>query len=166
MFRRTDFRDAGWYFEDFWLYGEERVMALGFYGLGKEIHFFPDVTILHVPESTGRATDNAARYWSAEIVMTPGTALLKFPLGETLKLYPLMLAYYFAQTAILRRRPRLALKALGLALRLIPTFLRRRAPLSDEAFARWRNVRDEYQREYLQRTGRWKWYHKLLPATG
>lgn len=166
MFRRTDFRDAGWYFEDFWLYGEERVVALGFYGIGKEIHFFPDVTILHVPESTGRATDNAARYWSAEIVMTPGTALLKFPLREMLKLYPLMLAYYTAQTAILRRRPWLAFTALLLALKLIPTFLRRRAPISAEAFERWRTVRNEYQREYLQRTGRWKWYHKLMPATG
>ena len=166
MFRRTDFRDAGWYFEDFWLYGEERVMALGFYGLGKEIHFFPDVTILHVPESTGRAEDNAARYWSAEIVMTPGTALLKFPTPAAVLLWPAMLCFYTAQTAILRQRPGLALKALAHSLRLLPTFLRRRAPLSDEAFARWRSVRDEYQREYLQRTGRWKWYHKLLPAAG
>ena len=34
------------------------------------------------------------------------------------------------------------------------------------AFDRWQNVRNEYQREYLQRTGRWRWYHKLMPATG
>ncbi len=166
MFRRADFRNAGWYFEDFWLYGEERVMALGFYGLGKEIHFFPDVSIAHVPESTGRATDNAARYWSAEIVMTPGTALLKFPLSSALVLWPAMLCFYTAQTALLRRRPWLALRALALSLRFVPTFLRRRAPLSREAFERWRNVRNEYQREYLQRTGRWRWYHKLMPATG
>ena len=166
MFRRADFRDAGWYFEDFWLYGEERVMALGFYGLGKEIHFFPEVSIAHVPEITGRATDNAARYWTAEIVMTPGTALLKFPFATALLMWPAMLCFYTAQTAILRRRPVLALRALLLALRHVPVFLRRRAPLTPEAFARWRSVRAEYQREYLQRTGRWRWYHKLMPATG
>ena len=166
MFRRADFRDAGWYFEDFWLYGEERVMALGFFGLGKEIHFFPEVSIAHVPESTGRDTDNAARYWTAEIVMTPGSALLKFPTAAALLLWPAMLCFYFAQTAILRRRPRLALKALAIGLYFVPIFLRRRLPISPENFARWQQVRNEYQREYLQRTGRWRWYHKLMPATG
>jgi GT2 family glycosyltransferase len=166
MFRRADFRDAGWYFEDFWLYGEERVMALGFYGLGKEIHFFPEVAIAHALESSGRAADNAARYWSAEIVMTPGAALLKFPLAPALVLWPAMLVFYTAQTALLRRRPCVAAKALVLALRLAPVFLRRRAPISCEAFARWRSVRDAYQREYLQRVGKWRWYHRLMPATG
>jgi GT2 family glycosyltransferase len=166
MFRRADFAAAGWYFEDFWLYGEERVMALGFYGLGKEIHFFPEVTILHTPETAGRATDNAGRYWTAEIVMTPGTALLRFPFPAVALLWPMMLAFYIAQTAFLRRRPLLALKALALSLRHVPLFLRQRAPLSPEAFARWREVRDSYQREYLQRTGRWRWYHKLMPASG
>ena len=166
MFRRTDFSAAGWYFEDFWLYGEERVISLGFYGLGKEIHLLPEISIIHIPESTGRAKDNAARYWLAEVVMTPGSALLKFPLPHVLWLYPLMLAYYTLLTAVVRRRPFLAVKALFVALFYLPTFLRRRAPLSVAEFERWRAVRDRYQREYLQRTGRWRWYHDLFPAAG
>ena len=166
MFRRADFRAAGWYFEGYWLYGEERVLALGFYGLGKEIHFFPDVSILHAIESAGRAADNAGRYWTAEIVMNPGTALLRFPLAAALVFWPAMLCFYTARTALVRGRPGLALKALAFSLSLVPKFLRARAPLSAEEFARWRAVRDRYQREYLQRTGRWRWYHRLLPAAG
>ena len=166
MFRRVDFRDAGWYFEDFWLYGEERIMALGFFGLGKEIHFLPFVSIIHIPESAGRAVDNAARYWTAEMVMTPGSALLKFPFPEVLFWWPMMLAYYTAQVAIARRRPLLALKSFFMALSHVPIFLRRRAPLDHENFARWRAVRQQYQREYLQRTHRWRWYHEWLPAAG
>jgi GT2 family glycosyltransferase len=166
MFRRTDFRDAGWYFEDFWLYGEEKIMALGFFNLGKEIHFLPSVSIIHVPEPTGRATDNAARYWTAEVVMTPGSALLKYPFPAVLFWWPVMLAFYTAQVAVARRRPFLALKSLLVAFRYIPAFLRRRAPLSPENFERWRQVRQQYQREYLQRTGRWRWFHEWLPATG
>lgn len=166
MFRRADFRDAGWYFEDFWLYGEERVMALGFYGLGKEIHFLPEVSILHIPEPSGRAKDNAARYWMAEVIMTPGAALLKFPLPDVLLWWPLMLAFYTAQVAVARRRPLLAVRALLLSLWYAPRFLRQRAPLPRREFRRWRRVRGAYQRAYLQRTGRWRWYHALLPATG
>lgn len=166
MFRRVDFAAAGWYFEDFWLYGEERVMALGFHGLGKEIHLLPEVSILHVPEETGRAKDNAARYWTAEVVMTPGTALLKFPLPEVLWLWPIMQVYYALQVAIPRRRPGLALKALGLALLYLPKFLSKRSAMPREEFLRWRRVRNAYQRSYLQRTGRWRWYHALLPAAG
>jgi GT2 family glycosyltransferase len=166
MFRRTDFRDAGWYFEDFWLYGEERVMALGFFGLGKEIHFLPDVSIIHIPESTGRAKDNAARYWLAEVVMTPGSALLKCPLPKVLWLWPMMLAYYTLLTATVRRRPWLALRALCLSASYVPTFLRRRGALPAKEFERWQRVRNQYQREYLQRTGRWRWYHDLFPAAG
>jgi GT2 family glycosyltransferase len=166
MFRRTDFRDAGWYFEDFWLYGEERVMALGFYGLGKEIHFLPDVSIIHIPESTGRVKDNAARYWLAEVVMTPGSALLRFPFPAVLWLWPAMLVYYTLLTAFVRRRPWLAVRAALVSLSYVPAFLRRRSAMPAKEFERWRRVRDQYQREYLQRTGRWRWYHDLLPAAG
>ncbi|WYL93327.1 MAG: glycosyltransferase [Gloeotrichia echinulata IR180] len=35
LFHRLDFANAGWYFEDFWIYGEELVMSMGFFGLGK-----------------------------------------------------------------------------------------------------------------------------------
>ncbi|HYR57889.1 MAG TPA: glycosyltransferase [Chthoniobacteraceae bacterium] len=166
MFRRADFRDAGWYFEDFWLYGEERVMALGFFGLGKEIHFLPEVSIIHIPESAGRTKDNAARYWLAEVVMTPGSALLKFPFPAVLWLWPAMLAYYTLLTALVRKRPWLAIRALGIALSHVPIFLRRRSPIPQKEFERWRRVRDEYQRAYLQRTGRWRWHHQLFPAVG
>jgi hypothetical protein len=78
----------------------------------------------------------------------------------------MMLAYYTLLTATVRRRPWLALRALALSISYVPTFLRRRAPLSPKEFARWRRVRDEYQREYLQRTGRWRWYHERFPAAG
>ncbi len=166
MFRRADFRAAGWYFEDFWLYGEERVMALGFFGLGKEIHFVPDVSIIHIPESTGRSKDNAARYWLAEVVMTPGSALLKFPFPAVVWWWPMMLAYYTLLTAVVRRRPWLAARAACLSICYVPRFLRGRSALSRREFARWRRVRNEYQRDYLQRTGRWRWYHELFPAAG
>jgi hypothetical protein len=102
----------------------------------------------------------------AEVVMTPGSALLKFPLPDVLFWYPLMLVYSTAHTAIARRRPLLAVRALLLALWFVPTFLHRRAPLDRANFKRWREVRNRYQREYLQRTGRWRGYHEWFPAAG
>jgi len=166
IFRRTDFSDAGWYFEDFWLYGEERVMALGFFGLGKEIHFLPDVSIIHLPESKGRATDNVARYWTADIVMIAGAALMKFPLPDALFWWVVMLSYYSFQVAILRGRPLVALKAVFIAFSFIPSFLRSRAPIPRPEYLRWRATRASTQRTYLQRTGQWRWYHEFLPAIG
>jgi GT2 family glycosyltransferase len=166
IFRRTDFRDAGWYFEDFWLYGEERVMALGFFGLGKEIHFLPEVSIIHVPESTGRSKDNAARYWTADIVMIAGAALMKFPFPEAQFWWLVMTLFYSFQVAVLRRRPCLALKALCVSLSFVPRFLRNRAPISRADYRRWRATRASTQREYLLRRGRWRWYHEYFPALG
>jgi GT2 family glycosyltransferase len=166
LFRRADFRDAGWYFEEFWLYGEERVMALGFFGLGKEIHFLPDVSIIHQPEQAGRAKDNAARYWTADIVMIAGAALLKFPFPEALFWWAVMLLFYTFQVAAPRRRPLLALKAMCLGLSFVPRFLRRRAPIGRGDYRRWRAVRASTQREYLKRNGRWRWYHEYIPALG
>jgi GT2 family glycosyltransferase len=166
LFRREDFAKAGWYFEEFWLYGEERIMALGFYGLGKEIHFVPSVTILHEYERTGRARDNGARYWTCDVVMIAGAALLKFPFPETLFWYPTMLAFYTLQTALLRRRPLVALRAFCIALAMLPTFLRRRAAIPRPEYRRWRAVRAAQQRAYLQRLGRWRWWHEVLPAVG
>ncbi len=166
MFRRSDFRDAGWYFEDFWLYGEERIMSLGFYGLGREIHCLPSVSIIHAYEIAGRVHDNAARYWTCDIVMIAGSALLKFPMPEVLFWYPAMLLYYIAQVAILRRRPGVALRGLAIALRLLPKFVQQRAPISRLHYRHWRAVRSRQQRDYLQRIGRWRWYHEVLPALG
>jgi len=36
MFRRSDYLAAGGYFERFSLYGEELILSLGFFGLGKK----------------------------------------------------------------------------------------------------------------------------------
>ncbi len=166
MFRRTDFSAAGWYFEEFWLYGEERVISLGFYGIGKEIHFLPSVSVVHLPESTGRAKDPGARYHICDIVMVAGAALLKFPFPGVLFWYPTMLLFYFLQVAALRRRPIVALKGLFTALGMIPSFLRHRSPISREHYHRWRAVRSQVNAGFLRRTGRWKWYHKWLPAAG
>jgi GT2 family glycosyltransferase len=166
LFRRTDFAAAGWYYEDFWLYGEERVVSLGFYGIGKEIHYLPSVSSIHLPELTGRATDNGARYNLCDVVMVAGTALLKFPFPGVLFWYPMLQLFYFLQVLILRRRPIVALKGLAIALWMIPSFLRNRNPISHEAYARWREVRQKVNTDYLRRTGRWKWYHSWLPAAG
>jgi len=166
LFRRTDFAAAGWYFEEFWLYGEERVISLGFYGIGKEIHFLPTVSSIHLPESTGRASDNGARYHQCDIVMVAGAALLKFPFPAVLFWYPALQFFYFLQTALLRRRPIVGLKGLLIALSMIPAFLRHRRPISREAYRRWRAVRATVNAEYLRRTGRWKWYHSWFPAVG
>ena len=166
LFRRADYRAAGGYFEDFWLYGEERILSLGFFGLGKEIHLLPGVTIIHEYERTGRARDNGARYWTCDVVMIAGAALLRFPFPEVLWWYPTMLVFYTLQVALLRGRPLLAVKALGIALCMLPTFLRQRAAISRNDYRRWRATRAAQQRDYLQRVGRWRWYHELLPAVG
>lgn len=166
MFRRTAFAAAGWYFEEFWLYGEERVMALGLFGLGHEIHYFPEVGIIHQMETIGRAKDNAARYWLADVVMVPGAALLKFPFPAVALWYPLLLLFYSAQVALVRRRPLLALKALLVSLWMLRSFLRRRRPIPNSEYQRWLRTRAAYNQQYLARIGRWKWYHRLLPAAG
>ena len=115
---------------------------------------------------TGRVQDNAARYWMCDIVMIPGAALLKFPAPHVLFWYPALLAYYTAQVAVLRRRPGVAVKGMLVALRLLPKFLRERNPIPVSQYQLWRAVRGEQQRTYLQRTGRWRWYHEVLPALG
>ncbi len=166
MFRRTDFAAAGWYYEDFWLYGEERVISLGFYGIGKEIHYIPTVSSIHIPELTGRDEDNSARYNLCDVVMVAGTALLKFPFPGVLFWYPALQLFYFFQVLILRRRPLIAIKGLLFAIKLLPSFLRHRSPISRKAYLRWREVRRQVNAEYLRRTGRWKWYHSYLPAVG
>jgi glycosyltransferase involved in cell wall biosynthesis len=166
MFRRTDFAAAGWYFEKFWLYGEERVVSLGFFGIGKEIHFFPQVTIIHRPESAGRVSDNAARYWTADVVMVGGAALLKFPFPQVFFWYPILTVFYILQVALLRRRPLLSAAAGLKAVLLFPALLRQRSPIPRKEYKRWLSTRAHYNKEYLKRTGRWRWYHRLLPAVG
>ena len=166
MFRRTDFAAAGWYFEEFWLYGEERVMSLAFFGLGKEIHFFPEVTIIHKPEPTGRAKDAAARYWVADVVMVGGAAVLKFPFPEVVFWYPVLTSFYILQVALIRGRPLLAATAAVKAISLLPAFIQRRSPIPRKEYKRWLATRATYNKAYLQRTGRWRWYHRLFAAIG
>jgi GT2 family glycosyltransferase len=166
LFRRGDFIAAGWYFEGFWLYGEERVMSLGFFGLGKEIHFLPAVSIIHEQARAGREKDPSVRYHLCDIVMTAGAALLKFPLPDVLWWYPLLTVGYSLQLAFGRRRPWLALKGLAIAAGLFPAFLRARRPISRTHLRRWFATRADFNRHYLQRVGRWRWYHAYVPAIG
>ncbi len=165
IFHRLDFANAGWYFEDFWLYGEELIMSLGFFGLGKEIHIFPDVFIIHKPETIGRAKDNWRQYLVADVVMKPGAFLLKFPMPSVLFWYPASLVFYTFQAAVMRRKPLSALMAFLKALSLFPIFLKNRNPISNEAALRWLEVRKQYQEEYYKRIGKWTWFRKYIPAT-
>ena len=66
MFRRSDYLDAGGYFERYPLYGEELILSLGFFGLGKEIHYYPHVPIIHEQVMKGRDKDPGKRYHLAD----------------------------------------------------------------------------------------------------
>lgn len=165
MFHRADFIQSGWYFEDYWLYGEELIMSLGFFGIGKEIHVFPEVFIIHKPETIGRAKDNWKQYLTADVVMKPGAFLLKFPLPDVLFWYPALLLFYTFQAAVIRGKPISAFTALFEALTLFPVFLRNRKPISREQALRWLNVRSQYQEEYYKRIGKWNRLRKYIPAT-
>jgi GT2 family glycosyltransferase len=166
MFHRLDFAKAGWYFEDYWLYGEELILSLGLFGLGKEIHVFPDVLIIHKPEMTGRSENNWRQYLMADVVMKPGAFLLKFPLPSILFWYPALLLFYTFQAAILRRKPFAALLALIQAISLFPVFLKRRNPIPQAEASRWLKIRSRYQEDYYKRIDKWNWYRKYFPSLG
>ena len=163
MFRRTDYLEAGGYFERFSLYGEELILSLGFFGLGKEIHYYPHVPIIHEQVGEGRCRDPGKRYHLAEIVMTPGAMLLKVPFPDVLFWYPLMLTWTFVKTALLRRRPIVALLGLLRALLWIPAFLRERRPIARCDFQRWIKTRKEYQRGTYERVAALK---RRQPSNG
>jgi len=165
IFHRLDFAQAGWYFEDFWLYGEELIMSLGFFGIGKEIHVFPEVFIIHKPETVGRAKDNWKQYLTADVVMKPGAFLLKFPLPDVIFWYLALLLFYTFQAAVIRCRPIAALTAFFQAIALFPVFLRNRKPIPREEALRWLDVRSQYQEEYYKRIGKWNWLRKHIPLT-
>ena len=116
--------------------------------------------------SVGRARDGGARFWTADIVMIGGAALLKFPFPEVLFWYPILTVFYVLQVALLRRRPRLAAAAGLKAVLLFPAFLRQRSPIPRKEYKRWLSTRANYNEEYLKRTGRWRSYHRLLPSIG
>jgi hypothetical protein len=98
--------------------------------------------------------------------MIGGAALLKFPFPEVLFWYPVLTAFYVLQVAFLRRRPRVATTAALKALLLFPALLRERSPIPRKEYKRWLSTRAQYNKEYLKRTGCWRWYHRLLPAIG
>ena len=146
MFRRSDYFQAGGYFERYPLYGEELILSLGFFGLGKEIHYYPDVAIVHQQVMQGRCQDPGKRYHLADIIMTPGAMLLKAPLPDLLFWYPLLLLWTAYKVAVFKRRPIVAIRGLLEALVWVPTFLRERRAIPRGQFHRWTQTRKEYQR--------------------
>jgi len=151
MFRRSDYLQAGGYFERFPLYGEELILSLGFFGLGKEIHYYPHVPIIHEQVMQGRWRDPGKRYHIADIVMTPGAMLLRAPLPDLLFWYPLLLCWSAVKVAFFRRRPIVAIRGLVDAVVWVPTFLRQRRAIPRCQFHRWVNTRKEYQRSVRKR---------------
>jgi GT2 family glycosyltransferase len=151
MFRRTDYLQAGGYFERYPLYGEELILSLAYFGLGKEIHYYPFVPIIHEQVMEGRSADPGRRYHLAEIVMTPGAMLLKAPLPDLLFWYPALLFWLAVKVAFLRRRPIVAIRGLVDAVMWAPAFLLQRRPIPRCQFIRWINTRNEYQRGVRKR---------------
>jgi len=147
MFRRSDYFQAGGYFEQFPLYGEEMILSLGFFGLGKEIHYYPYVQIIHEQVSQGRANDAGKRYDLADIVMTPGAMLLKAPAPDVFLWYPLSLFRAAARVSLIKRRPLVALHGLLNAVLWIPSFLRARRAIPLGEFRRWIRTRQKSQRD-------------------
>jgi glycosyltransferase involved in cell wall biosynthesis len=151
MFRRSDYLQAGGYFEGFPLYGEELILSLGYFGLGKEIHYYPCVPIIHEQVMQGRSRDPGKRYHLADIVMTPGAMLLKAPFPDLLFWYPLLLFWCAVKVAFFQRRPIVAIHGLVDAALWLPTFLRQRHAIPRYQFHRWVKTRKEYQRGTRER---------------
>lgn len=151
LFRKADYIRAGGYFEGYPLYGEERILSLGFFAISREIHFFPEVSIIHTQVMDGRDRDPGARYELADMAMVPGAALLRFPFPEVLVCYPASLAWLCVKIGVIRRRPWLALRGLFHALSYLPAFLRERRAMPRREFRRWLKTRREYNRAYYRR---------------
>jgi glycosyltransferase involved in cell wall biosynthesis len=151
MFRRSDYLQAGGCFEKFPLYGDELILSLGYFGLGKEIHYYPHVPIIHEQVMQGRCRDPGKRYHLADIVMTPGAMLLKAPLPDLLFWYPLLLLWSALKVAFFQRRPIVAIRGLVDAMVWVPAFLRERRAIPRSQFHRWVNTRMKYQRSVRER---------------
>ena len=151
MFRRSDYLDAGGYFERYPLYGEELILSLGFFGLGKEIHYYPHVPIIHEQVMKGRDKDPGKRYHLADVVMTPGAMVLRVPVPDVFFWYPVFLFWSATKVAFLRRRPFVALHGLIDAVLWLPVFLKERRAISRPDFRRWLKTRRECQRETRKR---------------
>ena len=136
MFRRSDYYQAGGYFERYPIYGEELILSLGFFGLGKEIHYYPHVPIIHEQVMTGRDKDPGKRYNLAEIAMYPGAMLLRAPVPDVFLWYPLLLLWCTAKVAFLHRRPIVAVHGLIDAVLWLPAFLKERRAIPRPQFRR------------------------------
>jgi glycosyltransferase involved in cell wall biosynthesis len=143
MFRREDYFRAGGYFEEYPLYGEEMILSLGFFGLGKEIHYYPNVPIIHEQVAQGRVRDPGRRYNLADIVMTPGALLLRAPIPDVFLWYPASLMWVVAKVAFRHRRPLVALQGVIQAVLWMPTMLKHRHPIPRIHFKRWMRTRLE-----------------------
>jgi glycosyltransferase involved in cell wall biosynthesis len=143
MFRREDYFRAGGYFEEYPLYGEEMILSLGFFGLGKEIHYYPNVPIIHEQVAQGRVRDPGRRYNLADIVMTPGALLLRAPIPDVFLWYPASLMWVVAKVAFRHRRPLVALQGVIQAVLWMPTMLKHRRPIPRIHFKRWMRTRLE-----------------------
>jgi GT2 family glycosyltransferase len=146
MFRRNDYMHAGGYFERYSLYGEEMVLSLGFFGIGKEIHYYPHVPIIHEQVMLGRAKDPGRLYHLAEIVMTPGTMVLRAPFPDVFLWYPFLLVRSAIKVALVHRRPLVAVHGLLDAVVRFPAFLKERRPIPRSEFRRWLRTRHAYHR--------------------
>ena len=153
MFRRSDFFLAGGYFERYPLYGEEPILSLGFFGLGKEIHYYPHVPIIHEQVMEGRDKDPGKRYHLAGIVMAPGAMLLRAPAPDVFLWYPLLLLWSTAKV-VFKRRPLVAMHGLLDAMLWIPTFLKERRAIPRSQFRRWISIRHKFHRETRARLQR------------
>jgi glycosyltransferase involved in cell wall biosynthesis len=153
MFRRDDYVQAGGYFDQFPLYGEEMILSLAFFGLKKEIHYYPHVPIIHEQVSQGRVKDAGKRYHIADIVMTPGAMLLRAPFPDVLYWYPLLLARTVAKVAVLKRRPLVAIHGLWDAFLWLPVFVRKRRAIAASDFRRWLQTRRDYHQIMRSRVG-------------
>jgi glycosyltransferase involved in cell wall biosynthesis len=145
MFRRSDYFQAGGYFQRFPLYGEELILSLGFFGLGKEIHYFPHVPIIHEQVMQGRDKDPGKRYDLADIVMTPGAMLLRAPVPDVFVWYPLLLFWSAAKVVFFKRRPLVAMHGLVDAVFWVPALLKERRAIPRSQFRRWVKTRQESQ---------------------
>src|SRR5262249_37321304 len=150
---RSDYYLAGGYFELFPLYGEELVLSLGFFGLGKEIHYYPHVPIIHEQVMTGRDEDPGKRYHLAEIIMAPGAMVLRAPVPDVFLWYPTLLLRSAAKVFFVERRPFVAIHGLVDAMLWLPTFLKQRHAISRPQFRRWLQTRFECRREARERVG-------------
>ena len=150
MFRRADYLQAGGYYEKYYLYGEELPLSLGFYGLGKEIHYYPHVPVIHEQVMHGRKKYPRRRLPRRADRDVPGGVFAAGAAAGRVGVVP-ALAGGDVLKVLAKRRPFVAIRGAFAALWWFPRFLSERRPISRHDFARWMDTRREYQRGTLRR---------------